>query len=85
MKGLIKVGLRCGNIVLESAWHGFIHFMYKTENCIAFKLCINDYTHSVEVVNFIKGFVLIEHLTVYAIYGFYTSLKAVIYISLLKL
>ena len=50
--------------------------MDETECRIAFQLGIDDDTHGVKVVDLIKALVLIEHLTVNAVYRFDTALQS---------
>ena len=53
--------------------------MNYSENGIALKLRINDYSDSVKVVDLIKAFVLIIHLLINAVNRLYTSFKRKMY------
>ena len=58
--------------------------MYQAERGITFKLCINDYTHSVKIVYLVKALVLIIHLAIYAVSRLYSSLCLKMYFVLTK-
>ena len=85
MERAVHIGLRHGDIILESARHRLEHLVDYTEHGIAFKLGTHDYAQRVKVVYLIKALVLIIHLAVYAVYRFDAPLKHKVNIVLAQL
>ena len=85
MKRAVHIGLRGGDIVLESSGDRFEHLVYQTERGVALKLGIHDYSHRVEVVYLVKALALIEHLAVDAVNRFYSSRKLKVNVVLAEL
>ena len=84
MQRLVHVGLRSGDIVLETSGHTLVHLVDYTECRIAFKLRLHNYTKRVEVVYLVKLLRLVVHFTVYTVYRFDSALKCERYIVLFK-
>ena len=75
MKRTVHIRFRCRNIILEASRYRTEHLVNYAENRITFKLCIDDYTKSVKIVYFVKALILIIHLAVDAVNGFYSAFK----------
>ena len=81
----VHIGLRSRDIVLKSSGHRLEHLVDKSERGVALELGIDDYSHRVEVIDLVKALILIEHLAVDTVYGFYSSRKLEMYVILAKL
>ena len=62
MKGLVHIGLRHGDVVLEPARNGLIQFMDHTQGRIAVLHIVHQDPHCKEVVDLIQGLLLVHHL-----------------------
>ena len=64
VQGLVHVGLRRGDIVLEAARNGIEQVVNMTENVIAVGNIVHDHAERVKIVQFVDGLVLRTHLAV---------------------
>ncbi len=67
MEGLIHVGLRNGNEVLDPPRHRLVHSMKQTQDAIAVELGVGDDPDPHQVVDFVKGNFLHGHLAIDAV------------------
>ena len=75
MQRAVQIGLRRGDIVLESTRHRAEHIMNDTERGIAFQLRIDDDAKRIKVVDLIKGLVLVIHLFIDRIHALDTAFQ----------
>ena len=64
MQGLIHIGLRHGDIILETSRNRLVHFMNDTECRITVLHGIYNNTHGKNVVNLVECLILVDHLSV---------------------
>ncbi len=67
VQGLVTVRFRHGNIVFESSRHGFIKFMYQTQNRITVTHCRDYHPRCENIINLIYVFLLRLHFAVDAV------------------
>ena len=64
MQGLVHIGLWHGDIVLEPARNGFVHFMDHTQGRITVLHRIHNDPHCKNIVDLVQGLVLVHHLLI---------------------
>ena len=78
VKRLIHIGFGGGNIIFKSARNRGKHIVNNTKAVIAVYDLINNYSDGIDVVYFVKAFVLHIHFAVYAVNAFYSALNVAI-------